>query len=136
MLHPGPLLNLFQSELQEGPYRYGIESDPALVYYEKEVPAVFEGDLDVTDSGIFSSSKCYETWKNPLSDIIYLNILCWRMFKTKPTKLKNYLLSSDWLVDGAPDSGQHWGGDRGNAGRGEFIQSDKKVNKSTNLIEE
>ena len=42
-----------QSLLQEGPSRYGIESDPALVYYEKEVPAVFEGDLDVTDSGIF-----------------------------------------------------------------------------------
>ena len=40
-----------QNILQEGPSRYGIESDPALVYYEKEVPAVFEGDLDVTDSG-------------------------------------------------------------------------------------
>ena len=50
-----------ESVLQEGPSRYGIESDPALVYYEKEVPAVFEGDLDVTDSGILSLCK------NPLS---------------------------------------------------------------------
>ena len=36
---------------QEGPERLGIESDPSLVYYEKEVPAVFEGKLDSTDSG-------------------------------------------------------------------------------------
>ena len=50
--------------MQEGPSRYGIESDPALVYYEKEVPAVFEGDLDVTDSGIFLARE------NPLSDMI------------------------------------------------------------------
>ena len=46
-----------KSILQEGPSRYGIESNPALVYYEKEVPAVFEGDLDVTDSGILSLCK-------------------------------------------------------------------------------
>ena len=49
-----------QRILQEGPSRYGIESNPALVYYEKEVPAVFEGDLDVTDSGILSLCKRYE----------------------------------------------------------------------------
>ena len=60
------------STTQEGPSRYGIESDPALVYYEKEVPAVFEGDLDVTDSGILSLSKCMNSEKSFVKN---LNIL-------------------------------------------------------------
>ena len=59
--HNSQLFNL----LQEGPSRYGIESDPALVYYEKQVPAVFEGDLDVTDSGIFSLNSM-KPEQNPL----------------------------------------------------------------------
>ena len=79
-----------QCLLQEGPSRYGIESDPALVYYEKEVPAVFEGDLDVTDSGILSSSKCMKPEKSIVKN---LNILCGSIveiaFLTSPTKLKN-----------------------------------------------
>ena len=34
----------------DAPKRYGIETAPSLIYYEKEIPAVFEGDLDHTDT--------------------------------------------------------------------------------------
>ena len=42
-----PLLHVIGTE---APKRLGIDSAPALIYYEREVPAVFEGDLDITDS--------------------------------------------------------------------------------------
>eukprot|EP00092_Neocalanus_flemingeri_P058940 GFUD01070340.1.p1 GENE.GFUD01070340.1~~GFUD01070340.1.p1 ORF type:complete len:2430 (-),score=751.56 GFUD01070340.1:121-7410(-) len=35
---------------KDGPKKLGIDTVPALIYYEKEIPAVFEGDLDQTDS--------------------------------------------------------------------------------------
>ena len=42
-----PLLQVIGTE---APKKLGIDAVPALIYYEKEVPAVFEGDLDITDS--------------------------------------------------------------------------------------
>ena len=42
-----PLLQVIGTD---GPKKLGIDSVPSLIYYEKKVPAVFEGDLDITDS--------------------------------------------------------------------------------------
>ena len=42
-----PLLQVLGTE---APKKLGIDAVPALIYYEKEIPAVFEGDLDMTDS--------------------------------------------------------------------------------------
>ena len=42
-----PLLQVIGSE---APRKLGIDSVPALIYYEAEIPAVFEGDLGLTDS--------------------------------------------------------------------------------------
>ena len=42
-----PLLQVIGNE---APKKLGVDSVPALIYYEKEVPAIFEGNLDVTDT--------------------------------------------------------------------------------------
>ena len=42
-----PLLHVIGTE---APRKLGMDSVPALIYYEAEIPAVFEGDLDLTDS--------------------------------------------------------------------------------------
>ena len=42
-----PLLHVIGAE---APKKLGIDALPSLIYYEREVPAIFEGDLDKTDN--------------------------------------------------------------------------------------
>ena len=77
-----PLLQVIGTD---GPKKLGIDSVPSLIYYEKEVPAVFEGDMDVTDSVIdwlmdhrtadTIEEITEEILKNIINDIEYVAVL-------------------------------------------------------------